>query len=149
MSSFLNRFSVLVLIVFVCTSAIAQPPTTSRDSTRRSPLGTGPSTQGPRPYKDVITDKAKTDDGLFKVHKIDDKYFFEIPDSLLSRDILIVNRISKAAAGMRSGGFFGYSGDQIGQNVIRFEKGPNNKLFLRNLSFAEYARDSHLQCLLQ
>ncbi len=43
---------------------------------------------------------------------------------------------------MRSGGFFGYGGDQIGQNVIRFEKGPNNKIFLRTISFAEYAKDS-------
>jgi hypothetical protein len=39
-------------------------------------------------------------------------------------------------------GFFGYAGDQVGQNVIRFEKGPNNKLFLRNVSFAEYSKDS-------
>ncbi len=95
----------------------------------------------PKPYHDVITDKATTDKGLFKVHKIDDKYFFEIPDSLLGREILVVNRISKAAAGMRNG-FFGYAGDQIGQNVIRFEKGPNNKIFLRTISYAEYAKDS-------
>jgi len=43
---------------------------------------------------------------------------------------------------MRSGGFFGYGGDQIGQNVVRFEKGPNHKVFLRNISYAEYAKDS-------
>ncbi|MBK9570170.1 MAG: DUF5117 domain-containing protein [Chitinophagaceae bacterium] len=30
----------------------------------------------------------------------------------------------------------------MGQNVIRFEKGPNNKIFIRTISFAEYARDS-------
>ncbi len=53
----------------------------------------------------------------------------------------MVNRISKAAAGMRNG-FFGYAGDQIGQNVVRFEKGPNNKVFLRTISYAEYAKDS-------
>jgi hypothetical protein len=39
-------------------------------------------------------------------------------------------------------GFFGYAGDQIGQNVVRFEKGPNNKVFLRSISYAEYAKDS-------
>src|SRR5688572_20910388 len=60
---------------------------------------------------------------------------------MFGREILVVNRISKASAGMRNG-FFGYAGDQIGQNVIRFEKGPNNKIFLRTISFAEYARDS-------
>lgn len=111
-----------------------------RDTTRPGP-GAPARPTGPRPYKEVITDKAKTDEGLFKVHKVDDKYYFEIPDSLLNRDILVVNRISKAAAGMRNG-FFGYAGDQIGQNVTRFEKGPNHKIFLRTISYAEYAKDS-------
>ena len=60
---------------------------------------------------------------------------------MFGREILVVNRISKAAAGMRSGSF-GYAGDQIGQNVMRFEKGPNNKIFLRSISYAEYAKDS-------
>src|SRR5690349_13894157 len=112
-----------------------------RSDSSRGPSPNGARSTGPKPYREVITDKAKTDDGLFKVHRIDDKYFFEIPDSLLNRDILVVNRISKAAAGMRNG-FFGYAGDQIGQNVTRFEKGPNNKVFLRTISYAEYAKDS-------
>jgi hypothetical protein len=120
--------------------AMAQVRPGGNDTTK--PAGPGRAATGPRPYKEVITEKAKTDDGLFKVHRVDDKWFFEIPNELLNRDILTVNRISKAAAGMRSGGFFGYAGDQISQNVIRFEKGPNNRIFLRNISFAEYTKDS-------
>ncbi|ULQ50775.1 zinc-dependent metalloprotease [Flavihumibacter fluvii] len=96
---------------------------------------------GPKPYKDVITAKAITDSGLFKVHKVDDKYYFEIADSILGRDILVVNRLSKAAAGMRNF-FFGYAGDFIGQNIIRFDKGPNNKVFIRTISFDEMSQDS-------
>ncbi len=130
-------FAVALILTSLC--AVAQPPST-RDTTRRQSPSSG--NQSIKPYQEVITDKAKTDAGLFKVHKVEDKYYFEIPDSLLNRDILVVNRISKAAAGMRIGGFFGYAGDQIGQNVIIFEKGPNNKIFLRNLSFAEYTKDS-------
>lgn len=95
----------------------------------------------PKAYKDVITDKAVSDEGLFTVHKVEDKYFFEIPDSLMARDILVVNRISKAAAGMRNF-FFGYAGDQIGNNVIRFENGPNNKLFLKKVSYDEISKDT-------
>ena len=131
----LRRYFTLHVVALLMTCALfaQQKPDTSRAAASRN--------SGPKPYKEVITDKAKTDDGLFKVHKIEDKYYFEIPDSLLNRDILVVNRISKAAAGMRSG-FFGYAGDQIGQNVVRFEKGPNNKIFLRTISFAEYAKDS-------
>ena len=96
---------------------------------------------GPKPYSEIITSKAKTDKGLFTTHKVDDKFYFEIPDSLLGRDILVVNRISKAPAGPRAG-FTGYAGDQIGENVITFEKGPSNKIFLRSASFAEAGRDS-------
>lgn len=102
---------------------------------------TAPPSAGPKAYKDVITDKAVTRRGLFAVHKIDDKWFFEIGDSLLGRDILIVNRISKAPADTRAG-FLGYAGDEINENVIRFEKSPNKKIFLRNISYSVYAKDS-------
>src|SRR5262245_51994207 len=79
-----------------------------------------------KPYKEVITDKAITSNGLFKVHKVEDRYYFEIVDSLLNKDILIVNRISKAATGVRPvEGLFGYAGDYIGENVVQFTKGPN------------------------
>jgi hypothetical protein len=96
---------------------------------------------GPKPYKDVITAKAVTSKGLFNVHKVDEKWYLEIGDSVLGRDILVVNRLSKAAAGMRNQ-FLGYAGDQIGNNVIRFEKGPNNRLFLKKMSFDEISKDS-------
>ncbi|MCY7310247.1 MAG: zinc-dependent metalloprotease [Chitinophagaceae bacterium] len=135
-----SRIFLLFVTVFISATVMAQPPTGTRpDSTRRTPTTT---TNGPKPYKEVITSKAVSDGGLFWVHKLEDKYFFEIPDSLFNREILVVNRISKASAGMRTGGFFGYGGDQIGQGVIRFEKGPNNKVFLRTISYAEYAKDS-------
>ncbi len=135
-------FSLTILCLLTSVSLFAQPGGNKPDTTRKPPNATAAS-KGPKAYKDVITSKAVTDVGLFKVHRIEEKYFFEIPDSLLGRELLVVNRISKASAGMRSpGSFFGYGGDQIGENVIRFEKGPNDKIFLRNISFAEYSKDS-------
>src|SRR5215203_1864329 len=115
------------------TNNIQQPP----------PLSFPGSRSGPKPYKDVITDKAKTDEGLFKVHRVEDKWYMEIPDSLLNRDILVVNRISKAAAGMRNY-FFGYAGDMIGSSVIRFDKGPGNRIFLKKMSYDEMSRDTSM-----
>jgi len=100
-----------------------------------------PVEKGPKAYKSVITDKAKTTKGLFIVHKVEDRYFFEIPDSLLGRDLLVVNRISKSAADSRRG-YSGYAGDEIGENVIRFEKGPNDKLFMKSVSYSERSNDS-------
>jgi hypothetical protein len=100
-----------------------------------------PKTTGPKPYKEVITAKAKTEKGLLITHTLDDKYFFEIPDAILNREILVVNRISKAAAAGDLGRS-GYAGDQIGENVIVFEKGPNNKIFLKSISYQENSKDS-------
>lgn len=92
---------------------------------------------GPKPYKEVITDKAKTSKGLITVHKIDEKYFFEIADSLLGRDIMTVTRFSKTAAG---GGIFG--GEEVNRQMIRWEKGPENKIFLRSISIVMTSADS-------
>lgn len=94
-----------------------------------------------KPYKDVITAKAKTDQGIITVHQIDDKFFFEVPDSVLKKEFLLVSRLSKAAAGMRTG-TTGYAGDQIAQHVVSFEKGPSDKLFIRSISYADYVQDS-------
>src|SRR5688572_14250951 len=82
-----------------------------------------PPKTGPKPYKDIITEKAITRKGLFIIHKNEEKWFFEIRDSILGKDILVVNRISKAPINTRSG-FFGYAGDEINENIIRFERGP-------------------------
>ncbi|HEX2609320.1 MAG TPA: DUF5117 domain-containing protein, partial [Flavisolibacter sp.] len=105
------------------------------------PGGSRTASTGPKPYSEIITSKAKTEKGLFVTHRVDDKFYFELPDSILNREILVVNRISKAPAGARAG-FLGYAGDQIADNVISFEKGPNNKIFMRSLSYQEMGRDS-------
>ena len=138
-----TKISLVIACLLMAAASFAQPGATRpADTTRRNGPGPGAINTGPKPYKEVITSKAVSDGGLFWVHKVDDKYYFEIPDSLFGREILVVNRISKSAAANRIGGFLGYGGDQIGQNVIRFDKGPNNKVFIRNISYAEYAKDS-------
>ncbi|NIG56809.1 zinc-dependent metalloprotease [Chitinophaga sp. Cy-1792] len=96
---------------------------------------------GPKPFAEIINAQAKADSGLINIYKQDDRFFFELADSLLNRDILVVNRLSKSAAGLRSG-MDGFGGDLINENVIRFEKGPNNRIFLKNISYSERSKDS-------
>ncbi|MBX3240891.1 MAG: zinc-dependent metalloprotease [Chitinophagaceae bacterium] len=112
--------------------------TPAADTTRLPPRPAARSASDPKPFSEVITAKAKSAGGLFNVHQVENKYYFEIPDNLLGRDILTVGRIAKAAAGPR----LNYAGDAINQTVVRFEKGPNNKIFLKKLSFLETGRDS-------
>eukprot|EP01132_Coremiostelium_polycephalum_P019584 gene19584-23283_t len=112
----------------------------SSDTSRRAPGAFGAVKAAPKPYASVITDKAITRKGMITTHKVEDKFFFELADSTLGREILVVNRISKAGAEVRSAS--GYAGDQIGSSVIRFEKGPNNRIFMRKLSYRTYGPDS-------
>ena len=116
--------------------------TTATDTAKKAvgPLAALGTKSAPKPYATVITGKAQTKKGMITSHKVDGKFFFEIADSLLGREILVVNRISKAGAEVRSAS--GYAGDQIGSSVIRFEKGPNHKIFMRKLSYRTYGADS-------
>lgn len=91
---------------------------------------------GLKPYAQVITPKAKSSFGFLTVHKVDNNYFFEIPDSMLNRDILIVNRISKAPTS-RQKSRVGYPGDILGSKVIRFENKDNKRILVREYSYCE------------
>jgi hypothetical protein len=95
----------------------------------------------PRNYYNLLRNKAVTRKGLFTIHKVHDNYYFEIPDSILGRDLLVVTRIAQGAAGLRPG-YTGFAGDQIGSRIIRFEKGPGHKLFLRRITYEDHAGDS-------
>ncbi len=100
-----------------------------------------PAEKGPQPIDKFIKPEAKVMKGLTTVYMQDSKFFITINDSLLNRDILMVTRISKAAEGIRSS-FAGYAGDQINEGVFRFEKGPNNKIFLRKILVRERSKDT-------
>jgi hypothetical protein len=96
----------------------------------------------PKLYRDIITDKAITQKGLFSVHRINERYFFEIPVALFDKDILIISRIVQAAGAVKPANGQGYSGDKINENVVQFTKGPNNKIFIKKISFTLRSKDS-------
>ena len=90
----------------------------------------------PKPYKKVIDSSAVTQRGLIDVHKIDNKYLFEIPDSILGSEIMTITRYSKTPAG---GGIFG--GEEINRQVVRWEKGLNNNILLRSITYVIMSPD--------
>jgi hypothetical protein len=92
-------------------------------------------TTGPKPYKEVITKNAKSKDGMFKVHEIEGKFYYEIPDSLLGRDMLMVTTIAKTADGL------GYGGERTNTMMLRWEKN-NDDILLKVVSVNNYAADS-------
>ncbi len=140
MKRILLNSAVLVILLFSISPTIAQKKSKKGEaSPAASPTKSDTTKAKPgalKPYAQVITAKAKTQKGLFTFHKVNEDYFFEIADSLLGREFIAVTRISKAPAGA------GYGGEERNRQVLRWEKGPANKLFLKAALYLSASEDS-------
>jgi hypothetical protein len=90
-------------------------------------------------YNKVITKDAVTDDGLFKVHKVEDSYFYEIPNNLLRKDMLWVTRISQIPSNL--GGGYLNAGSKTNQQLVTWER-FQDKILLKVKSYSEVSLDS-------
>ncbi len=129
----------LAIALLAGTMAVAQRDSLPTGAPQRG--GGGPQ-QGaarttPRPYKEVITDKAVSTKGMFTVHRVDDRYYFEIPNAMLNREILSVTRYVKVPTVSGARGVYG--GEIANQQTLAFEKGPSNNVFLRVITLINTA----------
>jgi hypothetical protein len=76
----------------------------------------------------VITRDARSDDGIFTVHRIKDRVYYEIPKSRLGREFLWVSQIAKTTLGA------GYGGQAAGNRVVKWER-RGDRIFLRAVSY--------------
>lgn len=124
----LNKTSLIALAILICgTAADAQLPKklpkkdivkktvsdtlkkkTDQDTTKKSTL---------KDYKTLLK-KAKTLNGIFKVHQVETDYYFEIPFNLLEKDFLLVNKISSVPIAINEAGI--NKGMNYENKVIRF-----------------------------
>lgn len=109
------------------------------------PAGGGPAAAPrPRPYNRVITAEATTRRGLFIVHQLNDRLYFEIPARELGKDMLIDGRFARAASQNPTptgGGFGTYAGDEFVSRALHWER-HGNHIILRSISFAITADSS-------
>ena len=133
-----------LLLGVAADSSLAQvtPPVTPPGAPATGAEGAPPAgpgaRRGPRPYAQVITARAHTERGGVTVHRVDDRYFFEVPDSLVGRDFLMVTRIAGVPAG--SGGFQS-AGSSLNERMIRWER-VAERVLLRSISTDAVADDS-------
>ena len=120
-----NIFTFLICLL-ISISLNAQKPSDKEDSKKPKKEKT---------YKEIITKEAMTDKGLFDIHKVKDKYYYEINDSLLGREMLMVTRIAKTASGL------GFGGGKQNTQVLRWQK-KDSKILLRVVSHNIVASDS-------
>jgi hypothetical protein len=117
----------VALVAAMLTASLAEAqepaaPPAAPGQDRRDP------TPDPRPYDRVITKDARTDAGVFTVHRIGDRLFYEIPTAMLDKEFLWVSQIARTTLGV------GWGGQAAGNRVVRWER-RGNRVFLRNVSF--------------
>ncbi|HBT08495.1 MAG TPA: zinc-dependent metalloprotease, partial [Leeuwenhoekiella sp.] len=115
----LKRFSLVLaagLTLYGCKTQKTAATTSTADSSTKQKSKF-------KPYNKVITAEAKSDAGLFTTHKVDDKLYFTIPDSLMGKDMLLVSRIAKVPSGY--GGGYVNAGSKVNEQVIRWSKRGN------------------------
>jgi len=138
-------FAAGIVIAATGAAVFAQqnPPSGSQQT---PPAGGAPQQPGggqapnraPRPYDQVITAAAKSERGVLSVHKVADRYFFEIDNAMLGRDFLLVSRLSGAPAG---GGGFQTAGSSVNERMVRWER-RDNTILLKSISIDSYADES-------
>jgi len=131
----LKRMGVLMACLAML-SACAASQKAQKSSSKSGKAASAASDEGGlKSYSEVITDKAETDEGLFDVHKIEEDYFYEIPDSLLNREMLLVSRIAQTQNDI------GYGGEKLNTQVVRWQR-REDKVLLRHVTFENVAKDS-------
>src|SRR5437899_2256915 len=125
----------LTVTALACASAPARqapPPAPARQDTTRATNGGRQQPQdatAPKPYNQVITQGATTDSGVFIVHRIGEKLFYEIPQAMFGREFLLVADQRGTIRGVR------YAGEEISNRIVVWER-MGNKVFLRIVSYA-------------
>ena len=90
----------------------------------------------PQPYAQVITSAAVTDDGIFKVHRVGDRLYYEIPKAELNKDYLLVTTIKKTTIGV------GYGGQAAGTRVIRWVQ-RGDRILILDVDYSVIADDDN------
>jgi len=105
------------------------PPATGRGGGQNQP-------PRPQPYASVITSAAITDDGIFKVHRVGDRLYYEIPKAELGKDYLLVTTIKKTTIGV------GYGGQAAGTRVIRWVP-RGDRILILDIDYSVIADDTN------
>lgn len=138
----MKKILVLSLISSLCFSC-ATVKNSSKAKNQQSTVVTKPQAkkqQGKiKDYDTVITKDAKTDKGLFDVHVVDDKYYFEIPIKYLNTDMLLVSRLAKLPANL--GGGYVNAGTKTNTRMINWER-FRDKILIKEKSSSAVAADS-------
>ncbi|WP_337968825.1 zinc-dependent metalloprotease [uncultured Flavobacterium sp.] len=139
----MNKFFIFITMAFFMlfsTNQFAQ--SNKKTSKKDEPVVAPPEKKSEstiKEYSKVITKDAVSDDGLFKVHKVDKKYYFEIPNKYLNKDMLLVSRLSKLPANL--GGGYVNAGSETNEQLIIWQR-FQDKILIKSKSYNAVANDT-------
>ena len=139
--SFILQIALLVLSIALIPQTAQSQIFKSKDKKEeKKPKKTkkNPKKNGIKPYDEIITKDAISDEGMFSVHRVEEKHYFELPNSLLGEEILVVSRISGFVKNLNFGGAGMKSRPQ---QVVRFER-HNNSILMRSVSYNSVASET-------
>ncbi|MBL8177668.1 MAG: zinc-dependent metalloprotease [Bryobacterales bacterium] len=125
-----------ILLLALTGVLLSQEPPAPQEPSSPTPSGPGggapfsgrQSEPDPKPYDRVITKDAKSQPGIFKVHQIRNRYYYEIPTQELGKEFLWVSQIARNTLGV------GQGGQSLGNRVVRWEL-RGNRILLRHINY--------------
>ncbi len=139
----MHRLTFFLLITGLLAGCTSSRPLISQQTNRQREALSSTRSQAPKKspkktikaYRDVIPEGTEADEGLFTVYWVADQLFYEIPDSLLDREMLLVTRRAKVPTGL------GYGGEKQNTQVVRWQR-QGKKILLRTVSYVNVASDT-------
>lgn len=116
----------LLLFAFIGVSLQAQEAEKTDKSPKSKPKF--------KAFSELIPDSALSKKGVFNTHEIDNKLYYEIPESQLGKEFLWIVQFSKTQTS------FGYGGTEVIRRVVRWER-LQDQILLRNVEYQMRARE--------
>src|SRR6188474_3048997 len=126
----MKRISFFIIMIGLSGVAMAQT---------KAPVKTDSAKSSVSSYNNIVTAKTISKKGLFTIHQNGDKYFFEIPDSILGRELLLTTWLVKVPGGSPK-----FGGEIMNTRTIMFEKDRANKIALKGISIMSQSDTSNV-----
>ncbi len=90
----------------------------------------------PAEYEVLIKKGGSVQKGIFTVRHIEDKWYFEVPDSVIGRFLLSVTRFTSVPQG-----FGKFAGEKVNEQTLYFEQKDKKTLLLRGFVLSQQANE--------
>ena len=139
----MNKFYTFVVVTAFLLFPASQFAQSKKEKSKKGETPVAPPEKKPestiKEYSKVITKDAVSDAGLFTVHKVDKKYYFEIPNKYLNKEMLLVSRLSKLPSNL--GGGYVNAGSETNEQLIVWQR-FQDKILIKSKSYNAVANDT-------